>query len=158
MRRAIFNYKSFEEMIEKYNPFGFKYSDGRICMFEDYKKAYYYAMRKLIDDFEAGYVDIILYLNKNTGLPVADCEKEVARMRSLWGKSDVRLFDLRGFSEETPYLMKNFIKSLHMITETEFDESAYQQAYVDFRNWAAAYWSMKDAKEAEEAALKDTKV
>lgn len=146
MRRAIFNYRDFEEMIEKYNPFGFKKENGEICMFETYKEAYIYALRKLGEDFKAGFVDLPLYISKNTGMIIQEAEREAARMRSLWGKNDVMLIDLRTFHGSDNQL-KNFIKCLHLITETKFDETSFQEALVWFKSYMELKWLKEERDE-----------
>lgn len=140
MRRAIFNFRDFEEMIEKYNPFGFKNENGEICMFETYKDAYKYALRKLGDDMTAGFVDLPLYISKNTGLIIQEAEREAARMRPLWGPRDVQLIDLRNFKDGADSQLKNFIKCLHTITETKFDEASFQEALVWFKGYMDLIW------------------
>lgn len=135
MRRAIFNYRDFEEMIEKYNPFGFKRENGEICIFETYEEAYKYALRKLGDDMTAGFVDLPLYISKNTGLIIQEAEREAARMRPLWGARDIQLIDLHTFKGGADNQLKNFIKCLHVITETQFDERGFQAALVWFKSY-----------------------
>lgn len=155
MRRAVFNYHSFEEMIERYNPFGFKYADGRICMFETYAEIYFYALKRLADDFEEGYVDLVLYVCKNTGLSISECESEVQRMRSLWGQKDHRFIDIKDFGEGTRDALKTLIKCLHTITETKFNEAAFDEAFAKFQDYMNVVWTRKAAEEELKEAKKE---
>lgn len=124
-------YRDFEEMIEKYNPFGFK-EDGEIQCYLTYEDAYYAAMKKLKELFPRGYVDLPLYITMTTGLPLPDSEREFMRMRPIWGNEQVKLIDINEFSYGTQSDLESFIVSLHQITETKFCKSSFLEAYERF--------------------------
>lgn len=146
MNKAVFNYHCFEEMIERYNPFGFKKDNGVIMMFEDYSAAYYYALQKLGTDFKKGVIDVPLYISDRTGLPISEAEHIFDDMKSLLGKEELLDIDLRTF-DGAERRLRDFIKALHTISETKFDEVAFQDAYAKFKQFMELLWLKEEIKD-----------
>lgn len=126
-------YHSFEEMIEKYNPFGFKEADGEICLFDDYKHAYLDAMQRMFKYFPKGIVDCALYLHYCTGMPYLEAVDESAHLRSHFMIDEYLDIDYTG--QKTKSRMEPFLRMLHEITETKFDKEAFDEAFELFELW-----------------------
>lgn len=136
MRRVNFSYKDFEEMIEKYNPFGFKQEDGKIEMYVDYGVAYFDCMKKIYEQFPKGLVDLILFLHQATTLPIRDAEREFKRMIPFVGNCELIAVDfITPTRESLVREMRPIMKALHTITETKFNESYFLQAVDKFLVW-----------------------
>lgn len=136
--RVKYQFKDFEEMIERYNPFGFKDKSGKIGMYVDYGKAYYACMQALYEAFPKGFIDVPLFIHEQTGLPIRDAEGEFGKMKSYLGDCDIIAVD---WFEERGRLIRElrpFMQALHLITETKFDENFFLSAVDAFIPWLEA--------------------
>lgn len=136
--KLTYKYKDFEEMIERYNPFGFKDKSGKIGMYPTYKEAYYACLQALYEAFPKGFIDVPLFIHEQTGLPIRDAESEFARMKSYLGDCDIIKVD---WFEERSRLVRElrpFMQAMHLITETKFDENFFLSAVDTFIHWADA--------------------
>lgn len=135
MKKEVFNYCDFESLIEQHNPFAIKDTDGKIQFFKSYEEAYLYVLCALNAYFKRGYVDIILLVNILTQLPVRDCEMLFRQMRSLWGENAERMinYDWDTCCSRDSGGVTDVMKCLHLITETKFDEQAFDKACNQFR-------------------------
>lgn len=132
-RKQKLNLESFEEIMEQRNPFGFKDENGKVKLFDDYGKVYLYTVRKLKEKFPRGYIDLSLFINEMTGMPLEECESVVKRF-SVKGLEDVMfvpdIWDTKGMAFSHTLML--IMKGLHCITETEFDTMMFSRALHEF--------------------------
>ena len=134
MMNKWFNPKSFIDLIERFNPFGFKKEDGDTQVFREYKDAYLYALKKLFLQFPRGYIDFTLYIEAQTKLPFADSVRVVRSWKTM-DVNEVELIDLRS-NDRARYLdLMKVMKCLHTISETKFNEAMFKQALMEFDLW-----------------------
>lgn len=135
MKKDVFKACDFESLIEQHNPFAIKESDGRISFFQDYAEAYLYVLTVLNAYFKKGYVDIIVLVSLLTQLPLRECESLFRQMQWLWGRSAEKLisYDWDTCCSNTNKDVADIMKCLHLITETKFDEQAFDRACDLFR-------------------------
>lgn len=121
-----------EELIKKYNPFGFKGSDGEIKMFEDYGKAYLYALEKLHELFPRGYIDVPLFLHMMTGQPLAVCMMFTHKSSFLKtvNKGVLICEPVKGVPPKEQY--ENLMKAMHTLSETQFSQDYFNWAWEEF--------------------------
>ena len=134
MTKKIFKNQDFESLIEEHNPFAIKSLDGQIQLFDDYAEVYLYVLRVLYSQFERGYVDIILLVNILTGMRVGECEDLFRQIKPLWGPQPERLMSYdwdMGAAHNTD--LQDVMKSLHVITETNFKMYEFEKAFEKFR-------------------------
>lgn len=129
-----FSPKSFMDLIERYNPFGYKKEDGETCTFRTYKDAYLYSFKQLYLMFPRGYLDLVLFVSQQTKMPHADSVRIVKTWKSL-EVTDVMLVDLRTNDNARKFDLMRIIKALHTISETRFNEAMFSEALVDFDLW-----------------------
>lgn len=131
----LFENCDFETLIQVHNPFGIKANDGNIKFFTNYAEVYYYVLDVLYTQFKLGYIDMIYLISVLTGVKVGACEDLFRQMKPIWGEQPERIFE---YHWEYDYCNKHMplqiiFRSLHLITETQFDEVAFRKAYEMFR-------------------------
>lgn len=127
------NLQSFEDLMMRYNPFGYKQSDGKVCMFNTYYDAYLYTMEQLFIKFPRGYIDMVVFLNDMTQMPYLECSEIVVGQFGKELSDPVLLpegWDVN--SAALSFTMMKIIKKLHTITETEYSPTEFQQALAKF--------------------------
>lgn len=116
------NAKSFEELIEKYNPFALKDAKGEVMLFSDYGKCYEYIFNCVRAECPRGYLDVPLFMQKRTGMPFADCKRFV---HSWWRHDEVIRIDWTFLPEARKYLI-DLVDMFHKISETTTDHEKLQ--------------------------------
>lgn len=129
-----FNPKSFIDLIERFNPFGFKKEDGDTQAFKNYREAYLYAMKKLYLQFPRGYCDMALFVEAQTKIPFADALRVVKQWKSM-GVEEVMLIELENADNDRRLSLMLVMKALHTISETKFNEAMFMEALQDFDLW-----------------------
>ena len=129
-----FNPRSFVDLIERYNPFGFKKEDDDTCLFKNYTECYLYTLKKLYLQFPRGYIDMALFVEKRTHLPYNDSLRVVKGWKTM-GIDEVMLIDFTSDDISTRYQLASIMKALHTISETRFNEALFYEAYALFKNW-----------------------
>lgn len=122
------NFDCFEDMIEKYNPFAFKDAKGEAMLFSDYGKVYEYLFKTIAEECPAGYIDIPLFMNKRTGMPLLDCKRFV---NTWWKKDEVVHLDWTFFPDVRAFLIE-LVTMFHKISETAVDHEKLQMRLAVF--------------------------
>ena len=129
MAKRVFKYSDFAEMMEKYNPFALKNEKSEIMMFENYRKVYEYTLKRLYEKYPRGYIDLVLFVHEECGIPFADAEREVKGWRKYCANS-VTLVEWKKADMARNNELRNILFSLHLITETSFNEVEFKQSLV----------------------------
>lgn len=127
-----YNPRDFIDLIERFDPFGYKESDGKVRTFEDYGRVYYFTFEQLITMFPRGYIDLPLFVCTQTGMPLPECQRLVKEWKSTGIDSEEYLIDLWNDSPERTSFLKNLLTSLHLISGTTFNVSYFQDALERF--------------------------
>lgn len=126
--------QSFEELMQRYNPFGYKQENGKVCMFANYKDVYLYTMERLYISFPRGYIDMVVFLTDMTGMPEHECKDIIETQFKQFNINDV--LQLPDMWSTTSVYMSNVLvrimQGLHTITETQFSPMYFQQALEEF--------------------------
>ncbi|MDT3388367.1 MAG: hypothetical protein LIR46_11495 [Bacteroidota bacterium] len=126
MKTKWLNVGNFEELIQKYNPFGFKNPDGEVCAYETRYLNYVEAIKRMKASSTGGYLDVQLFVHDNTGMPIAYCQRLVdehykngitEEVWITWEQSSVCHMAVR-----------RILEMLHSISGTTLDEKAYYEA------------------------------
>lgn len=120
--------RDIAELIENYNPFGFKDSKQRIMVFRDYEAAYIELIDRL---YQAGpmMVDAVLFLKDNLGMPIIEAQDFVRLWKFVVGqKEDDFFFDWKkgGYYLDAP--LERFAKGMHLLSETRFNKDMFKSA------------------------------
>lgn len=129
-----FNPKNFMDLIERFNPFGFKQENGDTQVFHTYKDCYYFTMRKLYLMFPRGYCDMALFLEAQTKLPFQDSLRVVKGWKTM-GVGEVMMIDFRTNDRARSHELTLVMKALHTISETKFNEAMFAEALINFDVW-----------------------
>lgn len=128
MGKKWFNPRDFADLIERFNPFGFKEKDGRIMSFENYGKVYAYTLERIALTFPRGYIDIPLFIHNETGMPIGDCEDMTRNMKCIGLDREEYLVEIWEPTRERTMFFRQLMQGLHLISETPFSESYFQDA------------------------------
>lgn len=124
---------SFEDLIARYNPFGFKHEDGSSMAFDNYGEVYGYTLRSLTAQFPRGYIDIILYLHRQTQMPLTDCKATARGFRSLGLEAGIKLIEYWNPMTNPKFEFEQIMKALHTLSETKFDGNYFNDAWHKFQ-------------------------
>lgn len=128
MAKKWLNPRDFADLIERFNPFGFKESDGTVRVFENYGKLYYYVMEQLITMFPRGYIDIPLFLEQQMHIPMAECQQLVKEYKHTGITQEEYLINLSIDNAERTAFLRNLLTSMHVISGTNFSEDYFRHA------------------------------
>lgn len=131
MAKRVFKYADFAEMMEKYNPFALKNEKSEIKMFESYKDVYEYTLKRLYEKYPRGYIDLVLFVHEECGIPFADAEREVKGWRKVCPES-IHLVEWHKKDAARDNDLRSIMFGFHLITETNFDERQFKEALLYF--------------------------
>lgn len=127
--------ENFEDLIKRFNPFGFKDKNKESMMFKDYGAVYIYTMRKLYEEFPRGYIDVALFLHKMTLQPLAVttmfCKKSTF-VKCINKGVYLCEPDENGLPPKGCYA--NLMKAFHTLSETNFSQDYFNDAWERFIN------------------------
>ena len=127
-KKDWFKPRDFVDLIERYNPFGLKQPDGDTRIFKDYSEVYLFVMNELYKKFPQGYIDLVVFLNEQTSMPVEVAE-EFVREWNKYGISDsVKLLRLDVKDVQREIYLRQLMRGMHEISGTLFDEDMFIKA------------------------------
>lgn len=130
--------EAFFENMDRYNPFAFKKSNGKICSYKNYCEAYKAALVSMLSDSKRGYLDIVLYLMRYCGMErrqavdYLDCFRTTGVLTNSqdddFSKHGVVMID---WSDEKSLrvVLPRFLQALHLILETNYEQSSFEEAW-----------------------------
>lgn len=124
----------YQEVLTRHNPYGFTVpnTDKIVPLdFPNIIEAYKYTLERLYLMFPRGYIDLTLFVAKNTPLDFRDAERYVATMKRLGIEKDVILIDGWTPSKKRDSTLKLIFIALHTATYTPFQEGFFLTAV----NW-----------------------
>lgn len=127
---------TFDDYMEEHNPFCMKDKDGKLNYFGRYEDAYLYVMKTLRKYHPRGYVDIILFLIDWVGMDKPMAEDYWADMRKEERELLAEQFIIIDWMEVKKQKDKlaAFMRCLHILTETRFNEVDFEKAWETFLN------------------------
>ena len=128
------NPKDFVDLIERFNPFGFKKANGETQVFETYRDLYLYTIDQLSLEFPRGYIDLTLFLKDQMQIPFAESDRLVKNWKPLGITTDTLLLKTWEDTPERKNFLRNVLVALHSISGTRFNEDMFLQA---LRDWDA---------------------
>lgn len=125
--------RDIAELVERYNPFGFKDAKGCIMVFKTYDEAYYELISRV---YNAGplMVDSVLFVVDNLGMNLADAKRFIATWKGYCGVTDsLFLFDWKNGGKDRDLKLEQFAKGMHLISETKFNKDMFLHALDRFK-------------------------
>lgn len=117
---------NFAEYIKRYNPFGFVDEQRVPRHFKERRELYEYTIRRLYEDYPAGIIDPVTFLQKETQMPLRDCCNVVKR--NCEALEDGFLRAGKGCFVAWMYLTHLFC-CYHTISQTKFDRVEFDIAF-----------------------------
>lgn len=139
-KRMWLTYTSFEDLITRFNPFGFKEQDGTSMAFPNYGEVYLFTLRRLQSQFPRGFVDITLFIHQMSQMPMSDCKQVVKSFKTLGLNDGVMLIEYWNPETNPKYEFEKIMRAFHTLSETTFNKDYYNDAWNTFEN------DMKNAK------------
>lgn len=133
MRKKWYNPKDFADMIERFNPFGYKEKDGKVMIFKNYGEVYLYTLRQLQADFPRGYFDMVVFVSDHTGMPPEESRRFCRNFKSFGIDTGVMLVEYWEDNRRVYFELENIMRALHLISGTKFSSSYFYQAIGEFR-------------------------
>lgn len=121
------------ELVELYNPFGFKDAKGRIMVFRTYDEAYYELLERI---YKAGpkMVDAVLFAVDTWGMPLADAQRFVGSWKMVCGQKEPEFFfDWETGGRDRDTSLERFARGMHLISETKFNSDMFKNALERFK-------------------------
>ena len=85
----------------------------------------------MFEKYPRGYIDMVLFVHEECGIPFADAEREVKGWRKFFPTAEV-LVEWHKADTLREQQLRNILFALHLITETDFNETMFKQALVYF--------------------------
>lgn len=129
MRKMKIQVNDIAELVERYNPFGFKDAKGRIMVFRTYDEAYFELMDRI---YKAGpvMVDAVLFCVDNLGMSHIEATRFVALWAPVTGqKSSEFFFDWKAGGYYLEHPLEAFAKGMHTLSETKFNKDMFLSAF-----------------------------
>lgn len=131
--KEIFDAQTYKELLEKFNPFGFKEPDGRSSVFNNYGELYYHIMEKIVTTFPRGYIDIILLIMEEMKISINDAEKIFRKHFMRVFKTEYKLVELWNEDDkERDKFFRDLLFCFHSYSGTKFNESYYRDALLKY--------------------------
>ena len=127
-RPKWYNPVNFIDMIVRFNPFGFKESDGTTCAFKDYGAVYDYTLEKLFSQFPRGEIDMTLFIQDQCKVPFNVAYDTAKALGFADDDTVVTIIPFENTQKNRNALMSLFVK-LHSISGTSFNKSYFDNAY-----------------------------
>ena len=121
-----------EELLRKYNPLGFRFSNGRPYEFTTKAEVYLFFLIRVYGLFPRGYIETAL-LVAELYFHISFTEaKAYAKWMKPMGVAPCVFVDYH--SKEACMYLENVIRALHKICESEFDSNSYKEAWNLFQH------------------------
>lgn len=120
--------KNFEDLIKRLNPFGLRDENGEPLTFDDYGRCYFYVLVFLRERFHKGFIDVPLFLNMTTRIPLQDARRIAKKFPFIKMDSEIYLCAWEDREANPKYQAELLMRALHTLSETKFS--------TDFFNWA----------------------
>ena len=129
MAKLKLNVSDIAELVEQYNPFGFKDAKGHIMVFKTYEEAYL----ELIDRiFKAGprMVDAVVFCIDNLGMKLVDAQRFVGLWKAVTGQDGAEFFFIWDSTEKADLAqpLERFARGMHLLSETKFNQDMFNAA------------------------------
>ena len=125
------NPRDLAELIEVYNPFGFKTPNRVIMIFPTYEECYMEMLNRMYQSFPR-YVDLVLFCVDNLDMPHLDAERFIRGWRSLSVGAEF-LIDWKEGGKERDHILENVARGLHTISGTTFNKDMFYMALEKFK-------------------------
>lgn len=125
--------RDIAELVELYNPFGFKDPKGRIMVFRTYDEAYYELLERV---YKAGptMVDLVLFVVDNLGMSLQEAKKFVYLWKGYCGVKDTLfLFDWKNGGKDRDKQLEQIARGMHILSETKFNNDMFLSALNRFK-------------------------
>lgn len=144
------DFETMGDYFNKYNPFFIKDGKNRIQHFKRYDDAYLYVLKAMVELCNRGYVDFSVVVKHLTKLDDDSC----IDLMNMAGKSFPAMrmnYILIDWEHVEKYRseLEIIIKSLHMISDTDFDWASFEYAWTIFVPWLKTYL-LKEQKDGED--------
>lgn len=125
--------QAYKDLLDKFNPFGFKEPDGKSSVFSNYGELYYYVMEKIVTTFPRGYIDIDLFIVNEMKCSIADAEKIFHKYFRQCFHHECVLIELwNESSRERDNFFRDLLFCFHATSETTFNVSYFKDAINKF--------------------------
>lgn len=128
-----FKLKDYEDIVGRYNPMGIRTDKGPLS-FATLTEAYYYVIEKLFVTFPRGYLDLPLFVCKETNINIRDAERFVKIYGRTMGCDEIMLIKLWCKNRERDEFLRRLCNMLHMVTGTTFKNDFFLEALNRFDN------------------------
>lgn len=132
-KKMKINVRDIAELVELYNPFGFKDAKGRIMVFRTYEDAYSELLMRI---YKAGpiMVDAVLFCSEQLGMTLSESKKFVALWRGYCGVADPQfLFDWQHGGKDRDMKLEQFARGMHLLSETKLNKDMFLSALNRFK-------------------------
>ena len=126
--------KDFEDLIKRLNPFGFKDENGESMTFENYGECYLHALKVLKEQYPRGFIDMPLFIHDNMKVPLKTAAIFARRFKFKNMPGEVYGIPWGGENENPRYQAECFMRNLHSLSETEFSQGYFNDAWERFLN------------------------
>lgn len=131
-------YEDLASFICSRNPFAIRKVSGEFMEFENYAQCYRYVFNHLRKTYKRGYVAIHVLVSDLCSLRPCEVDFVVANLRHVWGEEDYRVLDYPAnyayWGDGCKDELRIILRSLHVISGTDFDEKAFQEALALVRS------------------------
>lgn len=133
-------FETIGDYLEKYNALALKTPKNTILHFKSRDEMYLYVFKEIRKYCKRGYIEIALLVKHLTQFDDETCEEIAGIIRKQNSKmvNDPLFVDWQNVGYEKEKLIA-IIKGMHYLTETEYDWSAGEYAWVLFRKFNKEY-------------------
>lgn len=123
--------RDLAELIEVYNPFGFKTPDRVIMMFPTYEECYGELLDRLYLQFPR-YVDLVLFCVDNLDMSNMDAVRFIKSWRSFCIDEQF-MIDWKGGGTERDSQLEKVARGMHTLSGTKFNKDMFKMALEKFK-------------------------
>lgn len=124
-----------KELFRTVNPFACLDGEGRYVVYSSRCDAYYDVLSDLVELYPNGYIPLRLYFTQKCGLTYAQVTRlERLSLSSRFLKGFEVLWDYHGERKENMQKAENILRTMHLLTDTKFDNDSFLLAYSMIEN------------------------
>lgn len=142
------DFETMGDYLEKYNPFALKDEKNRIRHFKTREDIYRFVLEDIRKYCKRGYVEVALLVKHFTQFDDDTCKdiSEAARKEFADIRNEPLFIDWANVGREKGKLSA-LLKTLHLLTETEFDWASFEYVWIFYKEWVKEYNEQEANKE-----------
>ena len=122
------------ELMDEHAPLLLRDDDGRLMFFKSFKKMYLELLKQLRRDYSRGYIEVAHYLDRHYNFSIYEVDAQLKYWNRKYQLPAIFMVNWNALEDIDYKQLKMLCQCLHEITETQFSEVNFKEAFEEYKN------------------------